>query len=174
MRTSILLLAELQKQAETAQQTKTRRPTRVAMQMRILLFLVVATAAYAPRKLTAIVNLGSVGDTGVDTPGFAIITKAGILTTPGSVVHGHIGVSLIATTAMTGFGRSADPSNLFSTTVLVTGKCCAADYAEPSPTLLTISVSDIEAAYTDAVGAIFGLRALWRPHQRADIHDRRA
>jgi hypothetical protein len=45
-----------------------------------------------------------------------------------------------------------DSSNTFSTSALVTGKVYAADYASPTPTMMTTAISDMETAYTDAAG----------------------
>jgi methionine-rich copper-binding protein CopC len=83
---------------------------------------------------------------------FVILAKTGITTTGATSVVGNIGVSPIASTAMTGFGLIADATNVFSTSSLVTGKIYAADYATPTPANLTTAVSDMEAAYTDAAG----------------------
>ena len=83
---------------------------------------------------------------------FAILTKAGITTTGTTAIVGDMGVSPIAATAITGFSLSADASNTFSTSPLVTGKIYAADYAAPTPTYMTTAISDMETAYTDAAG----------------------
>lgn len=83
---------------------------------------------------------------------YAILTKTGITTTGSTAVVGNMGVSPIDSTAMTGFGLIADGTNTFSTSSLVTGKIYAADYATPTPAVLTAAVSDMEAAYTDAAG----------------------
>jgi hypothetical protein len=61
-------------------------------------------------------------------------------------------VSPITASAITGFALIADASNVFSTTVLVTGKVYAANYAAPTPSNLTTAVSNMETAYTDAAG----------------------
>jgi hypothetical protein len=47
-----------------------------------------------------------------------------------------------------------DPSNLFSTSSLVTGRVFAPDYALRTQQHLTATVSDMEAAYTDAAGRL--------------------
>ena len=88
---------------------------------------------------------------------FAILTMAGISTLPASVITGDIGVSPIAATAMTGFSLVMDPSNDFSTSTQVTGKCYAADYATPpgindTPAKMTAAIGDMMTAYTDAAG----------------------
>jgi len=91
------------------------------------------------------VNLGTAGN-------FVILAKSGITTTGTTHITGDIGVSPIAATAMTGFGLILDASGTFSTSSLVTGKVYAADYAPPTPTMMTTSVSDMQTAYTDAAG----------------------
>lgn len=91
------------------------------------------------------VALGTAGN-------FTILTKAGITTTGTTAIVGDMGVSPIAATSMTGFALSADASNTFSTSPLVTGKIYAANYAPPTPANMTTAVSDMETAYTDAAG----------------------
>ena len=101
---------------------------------------VIATVA-----CTKPVNLGSASN-------FAILTKSGISTVPSSMIKGNIGVSPIASTGMTGFGLSADPSNAFSTSKQVNGRIFAANYAVPTPAHMTTAILNMEAAYTDAAG----------------------
>lgn len=91
------------------------------------------------------VPLGSAGK-------FVILAKSGISTVPTSDIVGDIGVSPIAATAITGFSLIADSTNVFSTSVQVTGKVYAADYAVPAPAYMTTAVSDMEIAFTDAAG----------------------
>jgi len=84
---------------------------------------------------------------------FVILSKTGISTVPNSVVTGDIGVSPIAALAITGFDLIADSTNTFSTSSpQVTGRCYAADYKSPTPSIMTTAVSDMETAYTDAAG----------------------
>jgi hypothetical protein len=89
------------------------------------------------------VALGTAGN-------FTILTKAGITTTGTTAIVGDMGVSPIAATSMTGFSLTADATNTFSTSPLVTGKIYAANYAPPTPANMTTAVSDMETAYTDA------------------------
>ena len=91
------------------------------------------------------VNLGTAGN-------FRILAKTGISTTGNTSIVGDIGVSPAAATAITGFGLTMDSSNTFSTSALVTGKVYAADYASPTPTMMTTAISDMETAYADAAG----------------------
>jgi hypothetical protein len=91
------------------------------------------------------VDLGTAGD-------FVILAKSGIDTVPNSVVTGDIGVSPIDSTAITGFSLILDSSTTFSTSAQVTGMVFAADYAPPTPSMMTTAVSDMETAYTDAAG----------------------
>ena len=92
------------------------------------------------------VDLGSAGN-------FTILAKTGISSTLGTNITGNIGVSPNNAASITGsFALSADPSNQFSTSVLVTGKVYASDYAPPTPSILTTAVLDMQNAYTDAAG----------------------
>jgi len=91
------------------------------------------------------INLGTAGN-------FVILTKTGITTTGITTIVGDIGVSPIASTAMTGFGLILDSSGTFSTSSLVTGKIYAASYAAPTPSVMTTAISDMETAYTEAAG----------------------
>jgi Ice-binding-like len=92
----------------------------------------------------ATVNLGNAGE-------FVILAKTGISTTGHTAVTGDIGVSPVAATYVTGFSLLSPPST-YSTSVLVTGKVYAADYASPTPANLTTTVLDMQSAYTDAAG----------------------
>lgn len=91
------------------------------------------------------VNLLSAGD-------FVILAKSAITTVPGSVITGDVGISPAAASDMEGFSLVADASNEFSTSTQVVGKIYASDYAPPTPSKLTTAISDMEAAYSDAVG----------------------
>ena len=97
--------------------------------------------------LEAKVELGSAGN-------YVILTKAGISTVPSSVITGDIAVSPIAATAMTGFSLIANTDGEYTKSVQITGtsSAYAANYAVPTPALLTTAVSNMEAAYTDAAG----------------------
>jgi len=102
---------------------------------------VAVTAATGP----APVNLGTAGN-------FVILGKTGVSTTGTTAVVGDIGVSPVAASYITGFSLIADSTNVFSTSSVVTGKVYAADYASPTPAVLTSAVSDMETAFTDAAG----------------------
>ena len=65
---------------------------------------------------------------------------------------GNLGVSPIASTAITGFSLILDGSSQLSTSSQVTGEVFAPDYASPTPVNLTAAVSDMQTAYTDAAG----------------------
>lgn len=91
------------------------------------------------------VDLGSAAD-------FTILAKSGITTTGKTAIQGNIGVSPIAAAAITGFALTIDQNNQFSTSPFVTGKVYAADYAAPSPAVLTNAISNMETAYTTAYG----------------------
>jgi hypothetical protein len=91
------------------------------------------------------IGLGTAGN-------LVILAKSGISTVPGSSVTGDMGVSPIDSTAITGFSLILDGFGTFSTSAQVTGRIYAADYAAPTPVILTTAVSDMETAYTDAAG----------------------
>ncbi len=99
----------------------------------------------SPSSNIQAVNLGTAAN-------FVILSKSGITTTGTTSIVGSFGVSPIAATAITGFGLIMDRSNTFSTSSLVTGKVYAANYAAPTPTMLTTAVSDMQTAYTNAAG----------------------
>lgn len=83
---------------------------------------------------------------------FVILAQTGITTTGTTHLVGDLGVSPIASTSMTGFTLVMDGSNTFATSPLVTGKVYAADYASPTPAMLTQAISDMRAAASDAAG----------------------
>ena len=89
------------------------------------------------------VNLGTAG-------GFAILAKSAISTVPTSAITGNIGISPAAASFITGFGLTADATNVFSTSPQITGQVFAADFAVPTPSNMTTAVSDMEIAFTDA------------------------
>jgi subtilisin family serine protease len=94
---------------------------------------------------TAPVQLKTAGD-------YVILAKSGIDTVPDSPITGNIGVSPIASTAMTGFGLALDSEGQFSTASQITGKAFAASYGGVTAAALTVAVGDMETAYTDAAG----------------------
>jgi PKD repeat protein len=117
-----------------------------------LLFLM--TVAIIPSVMGAsAVDLGSACN-------FAILSKSGISTTGTTQILGNIGVSPIAATAITGFGLILDSSNQFSTSSLVNGKVYAANYASPTPSMMTTAVSNMQTAYTKANGQAAGVTEL--------------
>jgi hypothetical protein len=127
----------------------------ISMIMIIGIFAIMPVQAASPATPVpdagpAPVNLGTAGD-------FVILAQSGITTTGVTSIVGDIGVSPIASTAITGFGLVMDPSGEFSTTVpttLVTGKVYAANYANPTPAKMGTAVGDMGAAYTDAAGRL--------------------
>jgi hypothetical protein len=92
-----------------------------------------------------IIDLGNSGD-------FAILAKTGISTTGNTLVTGHIGVSPIDQTAITGFSETMDASGTFSTSIYVVGRIFASDYLDPTPTYVSNAVSDQETAFVTAMG----------------------
>lgn len=93
----------------------------------------------------ATINLGTANN-------FVILSKTGISSTGVTKIVGDIGVSPIAASAITGFALILPAAGSFSTSVLVTGKIYAPDYANPTPANLTTAVSDMQTAYVNAMG----------------------
>jgi hypothetical protein len=112
--------------------------------------LLLAAVCNIVTSVTPAVNLGDAGD-------YVILTKSGISTVPDSVITGNIGVSPIAATALTGFSLTLDSGGQFSTSTQLhspPGKAYAANYAPPTPAILSTAVSNMETAYTDAAGRL--------------------
>ena len=101
--------------------------------------------AVTPVALPLTVNLGTAGN-------FVILGETAVTTTAGTSVVGDIGISPAAATFITGFGLIADPSNVFSTSSLVTGNIYASDYAVPTPANMGIAIGDMMTAESDAAG----------------------
>jgi hypothetical protein len=80
---------------------------------------------------------------------FVILSKTGVSTTGTTAVVGHIGVSPVSASYITGFGLIMDSGNEFSTSSLVTGQIYAADYQIDTPTYLTTAIANMQTAYTD-------------------------
>jgi hypothetical protein len=93
------------------------------------------------------VDLGTAGR-------FVILSKAGITNTGATRIVGNLGVSPIASTAVTGFSLAMDSTGRFSRSSLITGKVFAADYAPPTPGMLTTAIGDMQSAYHDAAGRL--------------------
>lgn len=91
------------------------------------------------------VNLGTAGD-------YVLLSKTGISTTGTTDILGHIAVSPIDRTGLTGFNETLDASGTFATSPLVTGRLYAASMSPDTPTILTTAISDMETAYNDAAG----------------------
>lgn len=91
------------------------------------------------------VTLGAAGN-------FVILAKTGISTVPTSAITGDLGVSPAAASYITGFSLIADSTNVFATAPQVTGKVYASDYAPPTPSNMTTSISDMLLAFADASG----------------------
>jgi Ice-binding-like len=113
----------------------------------------VTGASTAPATGPATVNLGTAGN-------YVLLSKAGISTTGTTKITGDIGVSPIAATAITGFGLVLDQSGQFSRSSVVVGKVYAANYAVPTPSVLTTAVKDMQTAYTNAAGRTAGVTEL--------------
>jgi hypothetical protein len=96
-----------------------------------------------PTLAETAVDLGTAGD-------FVILSKAGITNTGSTTIVGDIGVSPIASTAITGFALKLSRNGQFATSSKVTGRVFAASYAAPTPTRMTRAVKDMQTAYDDA------------------------
>jgi hypothetical protein len=110
-------------------------------------------AGAVPAAGPASVDLGTAGN-------YVLLSKAGISTTGTTKITGDIGVSPIAATAITGFGLVLDKSGAFSRSSAVVGKVYAANYAVPTPSVLTTAVKDMQTAYTNAAGRTAGVTEL--------------
>jgi len=107
---------------------------------------VFALAAPVQANAATVVVLGTAGN-------YSILDKTGITTTGATHVTGHMGVSPIASTAITGFGlKQTAPT--YATSTLVTGKIFAANFAAPTPANLTTAVGDMQKAYANAAGRL--------------------
>lgn len=134
------ILRPKEKEEYTMSKSTGRRPIIAAITMGLVALAMGITNGYSQP-----VDLGTAGN-------FAILAKSGISATGTTSIAGDIGVSPIASGAITGFSLTMDPSGTFSTSALVAGKTYAADYAAPTPATLTAAVSAMEAAYTNAAG----------------------
>jgi hypothetical protein len=115
---------------EILMKTYTKNLTTVLISWKRFLGAVLMAAIMMPVAVMSqdtVVNLGTAGN-------FVILTKTGITTTGTTQVTGDIGVSPAYAAAITGFGLSEDPSDIFFTSSLVTGKVYAADNTDPTPT----------------------------------------
>lgn len=119
----------------------------------VLCFLLLSFTGVALGEVpTAKVDLGTAA-------GFAILSKAGITNVPTSAVIGNMGVSPIASTAMTGFGITCDVAHPeYCTAAEVRGKIFAPDYAGNTAGELTIAIGSMETAYTDAASRATSVR----------------
>ena len=83
---------------------------------------------------------------------FTILAETGITNSGTSAITGNIGVSPGAASTMTGFSLAMNSSNQFSTSPYVNGKIYAADYAAPTPAMMTNATGAMTTAYTSAAG----------------------
>lgn len=104
-------------------------------------FTTVATSLTGP----AAVSLGSAAN-------YVIVAKSAISTTGATAIVGDLGLSPAAASFVTGFALTADVTNTFSTSAMVTGKVWASTYTAPTPATLTTAVLDMQTAYTNAAG----------------------
>jgi len=83
---------------------------------------------------------------------FAILSKAGISTTGTTKITGDIGISPAAATFITGFALNLSAKSSFSTSPYVVGKVFSPNYANPTPSNITVAVSNMQTAYNDGSG----------------------
>jgi hypothetical protein len=114
-----------------------------AILMAVLMVPLTLMAQLPPNPLA--VNLGTAGN-------FVVLTQTGISTTGTTHITGDIGVSPAAASYLTGFGLINDASNKFATSSYVTGRVYAADYAAPTPAMMTTAIGDMGTAFIDAAG----------------------
>lgn len=83
---------------------------------------------------------------------FKILAETAITNIPPTTILGNVGLSPNAASGITGFALVLDGSGQFATSSQVAspGKVYAADYAPPTPAMLTAAVLAMMAAYTDA------------------------
>ena len=101
------------------------------------------TKPVVPAPIGTPINLGSANN-------YTILAKSGISSVPNSFITGNIGVSPIASTAMTGFSLTLNAAQQFSASTQVIGNVYAPDYASPTSGNLTTAVNNMETAYTEA------------------------
>jgi hypothetical protein len=87
------------------------------------------------------VDLGTAGN-------YVVLSKAAVTVAAATIITGNVGVSPMS--ALTGFALTLDLSGEFATSLLVTGRLYAANYAPPTPTVLAIAIADKDIAYADA------------------------
>lgn len=105
-------------------------------------FTTVVTAVNGP----APVELGTAEN-------YVVLAKSAISTTGTTAAVGDLGLSPAAASFITGFDLSAPPTT-FSLSDLVNGQVRASDYDAPTPAGLTVAISDMETAFTDAAGRV--------------------
>jgi hypothetical protein len=93
--------------------------------------------------MALIVDLGTASQ-------YVILAKTAISTVAPSVITGDLGISPAAASYITGFSPTLAASGAFSTSSQVTGRIYAADYASPTPSMLTTAIGDMGAAFTAA------------------------
>jgi hypothetical protein len=115
--------------------------------MKLNLLLLSAAALFSAASATEKVDLGTAGD-------YAILASSGISSVPASSINGHIAVSPIAATAITGFSLMMEPNEDWSTSTQVNngGKAYAPEYSADVKKALITAVGDMETAYKDAAG----------------------
>jgi hypothetical protein len=86
---------------------------------------------------------------------FTVLSRTGITSAVGVTIEGNIGVSPIASAAMTAFAMIPDPSGTFATSTKITGRAYAPDYTGQTdglstPAMLQVAIADTDIAHADA------------------------
>jgi len=115
----------------------------IAASAGLLALAIPGVSAAAAQKA---VYLGTAGN-------YSILAKTGISTTGTTHVNGNMGVSPIASTAITGFSLTK-PAPTYAKSALVTGNIFAANYAAPTPAHLTAAIGSMQSAYNNAAGRL--------------------
>ena len=82
---------------------------------------------------------------------YVILSETGISTTGTTSVKGDMGISSYGSTSITG-DWALQLVGTYSTSNRVIGKVYAADYTEPTPSLLSTAVTNMSTAFTEANG----------------------
>lgn len=91
------------------------------------------------------VNLRTAGN-------YVILAGSEISNIPTSVITGHIGLSPASGSEITGFSLDYTTGNPYATSAQITGNIYAANYADPTPTVMTTAKGDLTTAYNDVKG----------------------
>lgn len=83
---------------------------------------------------------------------YVILAGSQISNVPTSVIVGNIGLSPASGSLVTGFSLVYTTGNQYATSAQITGNILAANYGDPTPSVLTTAKGDLTTAYNDAAG----------------------